>query len=163
MASRAGKKDDGTGGDMPNLPSMVQGKMDTSAGQAVDGQQGGGSPLSGGGGGAGGSGHGGGGGAPDDPAVTAGFYGGGVGNGMPGGVPNEGASGSGVPGKRGGANTSAAGNGRTDLRQFLPGGKFDPQRGLAGAAGPDGITGPHSNIWEKVQNRYKVLSPTLMP
>ncbi len=46
-----------------------------------------------------------------------------------------------------------------NLRDFLPGGGLDPKRtnrGLAGISGPDGITGPHSDIWKKVQNRYQV-------
>lgn len=55
-------------------------------------------------------------------------------------------------------------NGTPDLRQFLPGGKFDPKfRGLAGTAGPDGITGPHSDIWKKIKNRYQAQSTSLIP
>jgi hypothetical protein len=46
----------------------------------------------------------------------------------------------------------------------LPGGKFDPRaRGIAGISGPDGITGPHSNIWQKIQNRYQAEKPKLIP
>ena len=59
--------------------------------------------------------------------------------------------------------TKAIGTNKPDLRQFLPGGRLDPNRGVAGSSGPDGITGPHSNIWQKVQNRYKVVSPSLIP
>lgn len=60
----------------------------------------------------------------------------------------------------------AAENG-PDLSQFIPG-KFNPQgyRGLAGNAervGIDGITGPHSNIWRKIQNRYKAVQDSLHP
>ncbi|XGC81325.1 hypothetical protein ACES2L_02360 [Bdellovibrio bacteriovorus] len=51
-----------------------------------------------------------------------------------------------------------------NLRQFLPGGKYDPRlRGIAGAQGVDGITGPNSDIWQKIQNRYRVVSPSLHP
>ncbi len=39
-----------------------------------------------------------------------------------------------------------AGAPQVDLRKFLPGGKMDPSRGLAGIAGPDGITGPNTDI-----------------
>ncbi|WP_347358781.1 hypothetical protein [Bdellovibrio sp.] len=60
----------------------------------------------------------------------------------------------------------AAENG-PDLSRFMPG-KFNPQgyRGLAGNAervGIDGITGPHSNIWRKIQNRYKAVQDSLHP
>jgi hypothetical protein len=34
---------------------------------------------------------------------------------------------------------------------------------VAGSSGPDGITGPHSNIWQKVNNRYRTVVPTLLP
>ncbi|KHD88725.1 MAG: hypothetical protein OM95_07985 [Bdellovibrio sp. ArHS] len=54
-----------------------------------------------------------------------------------------------------------------DLRKFLPK-AFSPKMpiGLAGSAdeaGIDGITGPHSNIWKKVQNRYEALKESLLP
>lgn len=50
-----------------------------------------------------------------------------------------------------------------DLRQFMPGGQRDPSRGLAGISGPDGITGPNSNIWQKINVRYYAVSPSLLP
>jgi hypothetical protein len=50
-----------------------------------------------------------------------------------------------------------------DLKQFLPGGQMDPSRGLAGAAGPDGITGPNSDIWKKIKMRYYSVTPSLLP
>ncbi len=51
-----------------------------------------------------------------------------------------------------------------DLRKFLPGGPLAPQaQGLAGSSGVDGITGPNSDIWQKVKNRYQVVTPSLMP
>jgi hypothetical protein len=34
---------------------------------------------------------------------------------------------------------------------------------VGGRVGIDGITGPNSNIWQKVQNRYQVLKDTLHP
>ncbi|UOF00897.1 hypothetical protein [Bdellovibrio reynosensis] len=53
-----------------------------------------------------------------------------------------------------------------ELRKFLPGQVNAPARGLAGTTekvGEDGITGPHSNIWEKVKNRYESVKSTLLP
>lgn len=85
--------------------------------------------------------------------VNAGFRGGGGGGGW------------GSPGSdngRGGYVPPAATQARAmgpNLRDFLPGGGLDPKsanRGLAGISGPDGITGPHSDIWKKVQNRYQI-------
>jgi hypothetical protein len=48
---------------------------------------------------------------------------------------------------------------KVDLKQFLPGGKLDPRRAMAGIAGPDGLTGPNSSIWQKVSNRYRSVFP----
>lgn len=152
------------GGDLPYF-GIEQGKANRSAGNSIDGKMGGGSGIgggdSGGGGGAAGGGRGGAG--EEDPLqVNAGFYGSG-GGGSFGGGPGGGGSGGSGGGARG-ANGAAAGNGLPDLRSFLPGGKMDPrQRGLAGSSGVDGITGPHSNIWQKIQNRYQSMSPTLLP
>lgn len=54
-----------------------------------------------------------------------------------------------------------------DLRQFLPGGNgFQRGRGIAGSSeiiGTDGITGPHSNIWQKIRNRYMSVKDSLVP
>ncbi|UOF01404.1 hypothetical protein [Bdellovibrio reynosensis] len=53
-----------------------------------------------------------------------------------------------------------------DLKRFLPGNPMAPQRGIAGSSdrvGEDGITGPHSNIWGKVKNRYEAVKGTLLP
>lgn len=87
---------------------------------------------------------------------SSGFYGGSASGGGSG-------SGGGSPGSRGYAvgKEAAAKAGGPDLRQFLPGGKNDPSRGIAGATGPDGITGPNTNIWEKIQNRYRTQTPSL--
>lgn len=54
-------------------------------------------------------------------------------------------------------------SGGPDLRKFLPGGALDPKRGLAGASGPDGMTGPHTDLFAKVTNRYRIIESTLLP
>ncbi|MDG0817019.1 hypothetical protein [Bdellovibrio svalbardensis] len=154
------------GGDNFGLPEIPQGVVNKSGAEAgVDGKQGAGANLgSAGGDGGGAGGKGGAGGANQDPTgVNAGFYGGGGGG--SGGGYGGGGSGDGSDGRGGyGGYAGKAGPGGPNLRQFLPGGQFDPRsRGLAGASGPDGITGPHSNIWQKIQNRYQVVAPSLMP
>ena len=153
--------------DIPGLDPIAQGKAgstDYSSG-AVSGKQGGGASLGGGSGGSSGGGGSRGGFAADGDAgraVNAGFYGGGG-----GGSGFSGSGGGGYGGGRGyaGSGSSASGqNGAPNLRQFLPGGLNDPRfRGVAGSSGPDGITGPHSNIWQKVNNRYRTMVPTLLP
>jgi hypothetical protein len=130
----------------------------------------GGRPLMDGGGGSGGGDDGrsgGAGGGQNGLAVNAGFRGGGGGGGWGSGSGsgNSGGDGSG----RYGAEPGTQGNSQgPNLRDFLPGGGMDPKngnRGLAGVSGPDGITGPNSNIWKKVQNRYQihVERATLIP
>lgn len=153
--------------DIPGLDTIAQGKAgstDYSSG-AVSGKQGGGASLGGGSGGSSSGGGSRGGFAADGDAgraVNAGFYGGGG-----GGSGFSGSGGGGYGGGRvyAGSGSSASGqNGTPNLRQFLPGGQNDPRfRGLAGSSGPDGITGPHSNIWQKVNNRYRTMVPTLLP
>ncbi len=71
----------------------------------------------------------------------------------------SGQGGSGWPSGRSGAGygtgvygKTTSGMGNSALRDFLPNGMQDPQRGLAGSAG--GILGPNVNIWEKINNRY---------
>lgn len=90
--------------------------------------------------------------------VLSGYYGGG---GMMGGF----GGGSRYSGNS--TESPAAGNvpanEKIDLKQFLPGGKLDPRRALAGISGPDGITGPHSNLWQKVNVRYKSITISLKP
>lgn len=115
----------------------------------------GGRPLMDGGGGSGfgGGGGQGGGGSASSTAVNAGFRGGGGGGGW--------GSGGGSGGGRGNyaENADRAAKAGPNLRDFLPSGKMDPKlgnRGLAGVSGPDGITGPHSDIWKKIQNRYQI-------
>jgi hypothetical protein len=94
--------------------------------------------------------------------ILSGYYGGGSGGGFGSG---SGSSGSGGGyGYNGGyrAGTLGQQNG-LDLKQFLPGGAKDPARGIAGISGPDGITGPNSDIWQKVNTRYFSVSPSLLP
>lgn len=141
----------------PNL------KSDPTRAEDVGGSKGGRPLGEGGGGGGGGPGDGGGSGGASslNVAVNAGFRGGGGGG---GGAWSSGGSGAGSG--TGGVPSSAQVRGANpDLRQFLPGGKFDPKqrRGLAGLSGPDGITGPHSDIWKKIQNRYQIEQIKLMP
>lgn len=64
----------------------------------------------------------------------------------------------------GSAGTTKGTPGTPDLRKFLPGGVYNPRPNMVGGrVGIDGITGPNSNIWKKVQNRYQVLKDTLHP
>jgi len=92
--------------------------------------------------------------------VNAGFRsGGGSGFGGPGGGPRGGAGGGYVSG------SGKLSDQKVDLRQFLPNGKYDPRiRGIAGLRqSPDGITGPHSDIWMKIKARYLFQIPSLNP
>lgn len=151
----------GSSGDLPNI-GIEQAALNKSApGAPIDGKQGGGAQLGGGGKAGGLAGGGGGGGAGGtDTQVNAGFYGGGSGGGGFGSGGSYRGNGSG--GQAGTAGAKQPGG--PDLRQFLPGAKYDPKaRGLAGVSGPDGITGPNSSIWKKIQNRYQVMGPTLLP
>lgn len=149
-------------GDLPNIGIEQAALNKSEAGAPIDGKQGGGAQLGGGGKAGGLAGGGGGGGAAgSDTQVNAGFYGGGSGGGGfgSGGSYNRNGAGGGQAGT-----TAANRPGGPDLRQFLPGAKYDPKsRGLAGVSGPDGITGPNSSIWKKIQNRYQVMGPTLLP
>jgi len=92
-------------------------------------------------------------------SILSGYYGGTGG----GGFGSSGGSGSGNG--NGGYRPGGAGSGKSglDLKQFLPGGANDPARGIAGISGPDGITGPNSDIWQKVNTRYFSVSHTLLP
>lgn len=152
-------------GDMPSLPGLEHGPRPTGGdAQGIDGRQGGaavgnanlsGSVNPGGMGDRGGS-------AADVIPGAGGSYGGGSGGRNLMGA-SLGSSGGGR-GSSGAGGTSGAGNQNPDLRQFLPGGARDPRlQGNAGSAGLDGITGPHSNIWGKVRNRYQLLKNTLEP
>jgi hypothetical protein len=92
----------------------------------------------------------------DKTKVLNGFYGSNAGL-----APGTG-SGSGNSGN-GAGRAGAGGVAKIDLKQFLPGGKFDPKRGLAGISGPDGITGPSSDIFAKVNIRYRAVTTSLRP
>jgi hypothetical protein len=53
-----------------------------------------------------------------------------------------------------------------DLNKFLPGGMYDPtkNRGIAGQfVGLDGMTGPYSDIWKNINNRYQYKRASLLP
>lgn len=164
-SSRLNKKADaGFGGDIPDLPPIDQGNPNTTAGNPISGHQGGNGGLGGGDSGGGGPpGTGGSGGSgSDSQASGSGFYGSNGSGGYGAGGGYNGGSGNGGR-YTAGAGTAGAKTGAPDLRKFLPGGQYDPRRGLSGMTGPDGITGPHSDIWRKVQNRYQATSPTLLP
>lgn len=160
----------GDPGDMPDIPSIAQANVNPSSGdaQGIDGRQGTASLNgSGGGGGYTPPGGGGGGGNPEDTTGRGGgTYGGGGSGGAGGGF---GGSYEGGPG--GGAGkipvvTGRNGQNTPDLRQFLPGGLYDPKnrlQGNVGVAGNAGITGPHTSNWQKIQNRYQILKTTLEP
>lgn len=157
---------DGIGGDLPGLPEIPIGQIKSGdSDSGVDGKQGTGAVLGDGRGGSGSGGGrqaGGGASSADPQNVNAGFYG----SGSSGGAFSNSAAGEGGGGY-GGGNTGLDQEKDPNLRQFLPGGAMDPRlRGLAGAYGAtnvDGITGPNTNIWSKIQNRYNMVSPTLMP
>lgn len=166
----ANKADPGRAGDIPSLPDIEQGEFKDSGGAVgPDAEKvGNGGIAGGGGGGSSGGGRraaGGSGGSGDDESskVVSGFYGGGGGGSKgfgSGGYRGGGNNGGYVPGAGG---VMGKGDSTPDLRKFLPGGQYDPRRMISGISGPDGITGPHSNIWQKVQNRYQILKPTLLP
>jgi hypothetical protein len=74
-----------------------------------------------------------------------------------------GGSGGGSGYSRGNTGGYGAGAGNPNLKQYLPGGKMDPSRSIAGETGPDGITGPNTDIWKKVKTRYFAKKPSLLP
>lgn len=92
--------------------------------------------------------------------VLGGFYGGGSGGGSYGSYAGAGTGSAAQGGAQriGGATSASSG----ELQKFLPGGQ-NGRRYPNGASGPDGITGPHSNIWLKIQNRYQNESASLLP
>jgi hypothetical protein len=114
---------------------------------------------------------GGGGGAPGSPGAGRGGAGSEINTKILSGYGRAGATGAYGSAQRGGSyggNPPAPGRGSgngpaVDLRQFLPGGKMDPSRALAGISGPDGITGPNTDIWKKIRSRYFSVGSTLLP
>ncbi|GIL16685.1 MAG: hypothetical protein BroJett040_04360 [Oligoflexia bacterium] len=141
----------------------VYGTSQTAAGKA--GGSGGGSGLGGN------SGGGGGGpgkqqkGVASRPGLNTNIHRGYVGSSaMPGfgGPGGAGTAGGGVGGPNGRPGIGPNGQ-QPDWRKFLPGGQYDPRRGIAGVTGPDGITGPATNLFDKVHNRYGAVGHTLKP
>ncbi len=125
----------------------------------------GGAGVAGGGSGQGGDGGNGSGGKKEGllSNILSGFFGGGGGSGG-GGFKSW--FGGGNKGDAYFGNQPKAGKGTPDLRQFLPGGANDPNRhrGIAGQfIGRDGMTGPHSDIWKNINNRYQNKRASLLP
>ncbi|MFP5520157.1 MAG: hypothetical protein ACLGGX_09655 [Bdellovibrionia bacterium] len=119
----------------------------------------GGSPNLGGGGGSGGFGDegGSGDGASEGVDVNAGFFGaGGSGGGF-----GEGGFGGGGGDNPDMYNGLTAGEPAPDLKDFLPGGMNDPSA-MTGEGLPEGINGPNTNIWHKINYRYQVVEPSLL-
>ncbi|AHI04867.1 hypothetical protein BDW_01785 [Bdellovibrio bacteriovorus W] len=141
--------------DVPSVPDIPMGERGPDSASSLDGSQGSNSAVSGLTGAGSGKGAQG---SQDEAAKKDGsdIYGGyasGRGAGATGGFGGGGGgSGSGgyVPGKAGGGVKSP------DLAKFLP-----KHNTMGGAVGLDGITGPHSDIWKKIRNRYQILDPTL--
>ncbi|WP_295901869.1 hypothetical protein [uncultured Bdellovibrio sp.] len=154
----------GGGGDMFGTPSITQGKPNSGGpGTVAEGRQGG-EALGGSGGGSGNGGSASGRGVANagdgnEHGVLGGFYGGGGGSyGAYGNGSGSGTVANANGAQRVGGNSASS----QELQKFLPGGQND-RRYPNGASGPDGITGPHSNIWLKIQNRYQNESSNLMP
>lgn len=167
LASRTASSADSLDGDLYGLPEVQQAAVTSSgSGDVVDGKQGASANISSDGvssSGAAANAKAAGNGktANEVPQVTGGFYSGGG-----GGSSSSGGSGSDNSNQEPGLIeklAQKAAGAVPDLRQFLPGGTMDPQRGVAGVSGPDGITGPNTDIWKKIQNRYRVVQPSLMP
>lgn len=164
-----GGADDITG-DIPGLPSIQHAPLTSGGGgDSIDGQQGSGVHFDTAGGSSGGLGGGRSAASTEEgnpaqgTAVNGGTYGGGGGTGIAGAYGGGGGGSSYAAAARVSVKGGVANSKGPDLRQFLPGGKLDPRlRGVAGAQGIDGITGPHSDIWQKIQNRYRVISPSLL-
>ncbi|MFN7825656.1 MAG: hypothetical protein ACK5P6_09870 [Pseudobdellovibrionaceae bacterium] len=125
-------------------------------------------PGGGGGGGVGGGGRGGDTGSSAQPQgkgasgfntkILSGFSGGGSGGG--GGFGGGGGGGGSGSSYGGGGSGGVPGQAGVNLQQFMPGGANDPKRAIAGVVGPDGITGPNTNIFRKVNGRYFDLLST---
>lgn len=163
----SGQSVNANSGDIPTLPGLQHAALPSGGdAQGIDGRQGGAGVGSSTVGPVGGP-------TKDQPEMseedTLAGGGGGVGGGRGGmlalaRMPSSAA----VPGAAGESKDGGASNKETpDLRRFLPGGHADPrgQSGITGSVriGIDGITGPHSNIWRKIQNRYQIIQGTLEP
>lgn len=140
--------------DVPNTPDVPMGERAPDSASSLDGSQGSSSPISGlegtgSGGSSKGSGE-----DKDRKKESSDIYGGyasGKGTSGAGSSAGGGGGSSYHPNKAGGAPSSP------DLAKFLP-----KHNTMGGAAGLDGITGPHSDIWKKIRNRYQILDPTLL-
>lgn len=160
-----------SGGDIPDTPSIMHGERPQGGDpEGIDGRQGG-SPVGSSniGGGVNPSAMGGGADEGLQAPSGSGTYGGGGGSGRNGFAAGAGANAYGSAGRNfdgNGSNTSAK-NQHPDLRQFLPGGLYDPKvrqaLGIMGKVGQDGVTGPTSDNWLKMKNRLNILKPTLLP
>lgn len=159
-----GSGDTGFDGNFSSEASSLN--VGESAPASTEGEKGGGAGASFGGGGSGGGGMAGEGdfASEEDPTmVNSGFYG-------AAGAGGGGAFGDSGYGAGGGAYSENSDiydgtkGGVPDLRQFLPNGSPNPDYAgsMAGMGGPDGITGPHTNIWLKINNRYKEKEDTLL-
>ena len=154
--SDLGEESEGIGAIKPSTP-----------GQDVGGAKGGGGASGGGGGPGGGAVAGGAGGKKGSGGllsnILSGFFGsGGGGSGGGGGWKSFFGSGKKDDPYAG----TQTGKGGPDLRQFLPGAMNDPMknRGIAGQiVGKDGMTGPHSDIWKQIKNRYQYKRASLIP
>lgn len=135
-------------------------------GEEIGGSKGGGNVASSSGTGGGGASGRDGGGQPKGliSNILSGFFGGGGGG--TGGGGRSGGWRALFGGGSGSQPTAQAQNKMPDLRQFMPGGAHDPNRhrGIAGQfIGKDGMSGPHSNIWKMINNRYQYKRATLLP
>ena len=83
-----------------------------------------------------------------------------INRGLRGGTPNGFQSSTGATKTETWSGGNTAKNGGPDLRKFLPGGMLDPRRSPAGM---DGMTGPYTDLFAKVANRYMILRTTFLP
>lgn len=96
-----------------------------------------------------------------DSDILKGYYGGAGGPGgfrVGGGYPGAPVAGPGTAGGRPLPKVGAPG-GAVDLSRFAP--KWIVRRDVATATGPDGITGPHTDLFKKVRNRYEAVLASL--
>lgn len=156
-------------GNSPDIPTLSHAKLPgAGGGEAIDGRQGGASVGSSTVGSGSTPGLGGGGNSEEgDPQVPgkSGTYGGSGGAGSAYGAGGGGSADGSAAGRASSRNGLNHVYGNPDLRQFLPGGLQDPKLRMQGnsGVGHDGITGPHSSNWLKIQNRFQILRHTLEP
>lgn len=142
--------------DVPNVPEVPMGERGPDSTSSLDGSQGSNSTVSALEGAGSGSGPKGGTEEGAGKKVGSDIYGGYASGSKAGGIGGSTASG----GTEGGSYlpSNAASIAKSpDLAKFLP-----KHNTMGGAVGLDGITGPHSDIWKKIRNRYQILDPTLL-